>query len=238
MSKQTPRLSIISHFYNKHEWVDKQISHWQQISQSHKNLFEFILVDDFSDAEYMLPNTDLNIRLFRVVDDIPWNQSGSRNLGMFHAAGTVALFIDIDQHLKIDFLERLAMAADNIQRETIHFFKIDPPILNIQNGEYLNHHPNSFFVNLKDYKTKVHYDEDFAGYYGYEDVFLFRAWEKAGGRMTFVNEDVSSALPFGTLDLDRDIKRNEELIKKKVFDENCKVSPSILRFNWKEIKNN
>ncbi len=230
-----PRLTIISHFYNKHEWVDNQIKHWQQISPSFKNRFEFILVDDYSDEEYSLPENDINIRLFRVTDDIPWNQSGSRNLATFHATGTIALFIDIDQHMKIDFLERLAGASENIQRNTIHFFKIDPPILNIQNGEYLNHHPNSFFVNLQDYKTKVHYDEDFAGGYGYEDVFLFRAWEKKGGKMTFVNEEVSSDLPFGTTNLDRDIKRNEEMIKKKVFEEDCRISPSILRFNWKEV---
>ena len=230
-----PRLTIISHFYNKHEWVDKQINHWQHLNSNLRDQFEFILVDDFSDEEYALPNNDLNIRLFRVTDDIPWNQSGSRNLAMYHATGTIALFIDIDQHMKIDFLERLAGASENIQRNTIYFFKIDPPILNIQNGEYLNHHPNSFFVNLQDYKTKIHYDEDFAGGYGYEDVFLFRAWEKLGGKMTFVNEEVSSDLPFGTTNLDRDIKRNEDIIKKKIFEENFKVSPSILRFNWREV---
>jgi hypothetical protein len=33
--------------------------------------------------------------------------------------------------------------------------------------------------------------------------------------MTFVNEDIYIAPPFGTLDLDREKKRNEELIKKK-----------------------
>jgi hypothetical protein len=234
MSKNT-KLTIISHFYNKHEWVDKQVNHWDQINSNIKNQFEFILVDDYSDEEYSLPKSDLNIRLFRVTDDIPWNQSGSRNLAMFHATGTIALFIDIDQKMKIDFLERLASVSENIQRNTIHFFKIDPPILNIQNGEFLNHHPNSFFVNLQDFKTKIHYDEDFAGNYGFEDVFLFRAWEKLGGKMTFVNEEVSSDLPFGTTNLDRDIKRNEDMIKKKVFEENCKVSPSILRFNWKEM---
>jgi hypothetical protein len=230
-----PRISIISHFYNEHEWVNKQIKHWQQINHNLKHMFEFVLVDDYSDNEYALPVTDLNIRLFRVTEDIPWNQAGARNLAAYHATGTVALFIDIDQHMKIDFLERLCAVSENIQRKSIHFFKIDPPIINIQNGEALNHHPNSFFVNLKDFKTHVHYDEDFVGHYGFEDIFLFRAWEKAGCKLTFVNEDVSSDLKFGTFSLDRDVKRNEALIHKKVFEENCKTSSSILRFSWKEV---
>ena len=35
--------------------------------------------------------------------------------------------------------------------------------------------------------------------------------------MTFVNEDIYIAPAFGTLDLDRETKRIEELIKKKKF---------------------
>jgi glycosyltransferase involved in cell wall biosynthesis len=109
-----PNLSIISHFYNAHECVDQQIAHWQQINPQLRNLFEFILVDDFSDTEYKLPPNDLNIRLFRVTDDIPWNQGGARNLATIHATGSVAMFIDIDQHIKIEFLERLCASIENI----------------------------------------------------------------------------------------------------------------------------
>jgi hypothetical protein len=232
---QAPNISIISHFYNAHSCVNEQIAHWQQINPQLNELFEFILVDDFSDTDYVLPKTDLNIRLFRITDDIPWNQGGARNLATFHARGEVALFIDIDQHIKIDFLERICSAATNIKRNTIHFFKSNPPLVNIQNGQELNHHPNSFVVNLKDFKTHVHYDEDFAGHYGYEDIFLMRAWEKAGGKLTLINEDVSHNLSYGTSNLDRDVQRNQALIQKKVFEENCKISPAMLRFSWKEV---
>jgi hypothetical protein len=145
------------------------------------------------------------------------------------------MFIDIDQHIKIEFLERLCASIENIQRNTIHFFKSNPPLINIQNGQELSHHPNSFFVNLKDFKTHVHYDEDFVGHYGFEDIFVMRAWEKAGNKLTLVNEDVSRNLPFGTSNLDRDVKRNQDLIHKKVFQEDCAMSPSILRFRWKEV---
>ena len=229
------KLSVISHFYNKHEWVDRHVLHWQKLNQEAKQQIEFIIVDDHSDVEYKLPENDLNIRLFRVTDDKPWNQSGSRNLGVYHAAGKVALLIDIDQFMDTNFLERLCSAADNLQRNTLYFFKLDRPIVNVQNGEELNHHPNSFFVNLSDFKSKIHYDEDFAGHYGYEDIFLFRAWEKIGGKLTFLNESVCEDMRFGTTTLNRDIKRNFDLINKKITDENCRVSPSILRFNWKEI---
>ncbi len=234
---QAPNITIISHFYNAHECVNQQIAHWQKINPKLNDLFEFILVDDFSDTEYALPKTDLNIRLFRVTDDIPWNQGGARNLATFHATGSIALFIDIDQHIKIEFLERLCAAAANLQRNTIYFFKSDPPLINIQNGQELNHHPNSFFVNLQDFKSNVHYDEDFCGNYGFEDIFMLRAWEKIGGKVTLINEHVSHQLPFGTFNLNRDIKINQALITEKVFKQNCKISNSILRFSWLEVRN-
>jgi glycosyltransferase involved in cell wall biosynthesis len=231
---QSPNLSVISHFYNGHEWVDKQIAHWMQIKPQLKHLFEFILVDDFSDSEYILPQNDLNMRLFRVTEDIPWNQGGARNLGAFNAKGEAGLFIDIDQYLYIEFLERLCTSVGNLERNTLNFFRIKE-LTNTQNNQQLLHHPNAFVVNLMDFKVKGLYDEDFCGNYGFEDVFLVRAWQKNGGDVKLINEIVSENLPFGTKDLNRDVTRNQELINEKVFSHQCRRSKSILRFSWEEV---
>jgi glycosyltransferase involved in cell wall biosynthesis len=226
-------LSVISHFYNGHEWVDKQIAHWEKLKPEAKSLVEFILVDDHSDQEYTLPKTSLNIRLFRVIDDIPWNQAGARNLAVFHASGVAGLFIDIDQFIYTEFLERLIAAAPNLERDTINFFRIKE-LVNIQNNQPMAHHPNSFVVNLPDFKRIGMYDEDFVGHYGFEDVFLMKVWESQGGRMKLINEIVSENLPFGTSSLNRDIRRNQQMIHEKVFQLGCRNSHSIMRFHWVE----
>jgi len=67
-------LSIVSHFYNHHHRVDEQIAHWDCLPGEIKQRIEIILVDDYSDVEYELPKSDLDIKLFRVTDDIPWNE--------------------------------------------------------------------------------------------------------------------------------------------------------------------
>jgi hypothetical protein len=77
------------------------------------------------------------------------------------------------------------------------------------------------------------YDEDFAGHYGYEDIYLPRVWEANGGRLAFVDRVVSENKEFGTTNLDRNIERNYNLIVQKLSVPNFKNSSSILRFNWK-----
>jgi hypothetical protein len=227
-------LSIISHFYNSHEWVNKQIAHWEKIDPSLLHLFEFVLVDDYSDENYVLPETKLNIRLFRVTEDIPWNQAGARNLAAFHATGTVGLFIDIDQLIYVEFLQQLAQSVGSIERKTMYFFQIKE-LVNILNNEKLIHHPNAFFVNLADFKTIGNYDEDFCGHYGYEDIYLQRLWEHQGGKFRLINQVVSEDLPFGTWNLNRDIARNQELIMKKINKSKFSQPKNFLRFGWKEI---
>jgi glycosyltransferase involved in cell wall biosynthesis len=229
-----PKLSILSHFYNSHEWVDKQIKHWQAIDANLRHLFEIILVDDHSDAYYELPETDLNIRLFRVLDDIDWNQAGARNLATYHATGEVAMFIDIDQLIYVNFLERLAQVTATIERDTMHFFKIKD-LTNILNNEKLVHHPNAFFVNLQDFKTLGGYDEDFCGHYGYEDIYLQKMWENRGGRFRLIDEVVSEDLPFGTWTLDRDLQRNYQLALEKINTRQYEKPKNLLRFRWECI---
>jgi len=233
------KLSVISHFYNNHEAVDKQLEHWGKIDSSLIDMIEFILVDDHSEKVYKKPNTHLNVRLFRVLDNINWNQSGSRNLGAFHAIGQAALLIDIDQLVFIDFLQSLCMSVENLPRNTINFFKISSEkgeLVDVQNGNVLTHHPNSFVVNLEDYKRNGFYDEDFAGYYGYEDVHMFEVWKKRGGKLNLIDRlGTQENMAFWTKDLDRDINRNKTLIYEKLGTEIPRNPTSILRFQWEEI---
>ena len=225
-------LSIVSHFYNHHHRVDEQIAHWDYFPGEIKQRIEIILVDDYSDVEYELPKSDLDIKLFRVTDDIPWNQAGARNLGVFNASSEIILMIDIDQVVYADFIAALVEQSGLVEPATLNYFRIKS-LVNGQNNKSLDHHPNSFFARLSDFKNLGMYDEDFAGYYGYEDLYLPRVWQQNGGRIAFVDKIVSEQKDFGTTDLDRNTERNYNLIVQKLSVPNFKNSSSILRFNWK-----
>jgi glycosyltransferase involved in cell wall biosynthesis len=224
-------LSIISHFYNHHPRVDEQIAHWGSLPEEIKKDIEIILVDDHSDVEYELPISDLDIKLFRVTDDIPWNQGGARNLGVYNASGEIILITDIDQFVYGDFISLLVQQSALVGKETLNFFRIKS-LINIQNNKPLDHHPNSFFVRLADFKKLGMYDEDFVGYYGYEDIYMVKVWQKNGGKIAFVDRVVSENKDFGTTNLNRNIERNYHLIVEKMNEINFTRSPSILRFNW------
>ena len=79
------------------------------------------------------------------------------------------------------------------------------------------------------------YDEDFAGNYGYEDLYLPYVWEKNGGIKTiYGNEKFFKDKNFKTTSLNRDLSINKSLAEKKLA--NGAVKPTnLIRFQWKKI---
>jgi len=77
---------------------------------------------------------------------------------------------------------------------------------------------NSYLVNAEWFRHLGMYDEDFCGAYGYEDLFLPWVWEHNGGRRGLLNSAVffDSELPYRTMNLDRDLQRNQALLKRKL----------------------
>lgn len=230
-----PKLSIVSHFYNHPEMVERQIAHWKKIPAHLLAHIEFILVDDCSEQVAKIDKGGLNLRLFRVISDIPWNQAGSRNLGAFNASGEWALFFDIDQQINIETVEMLLGNLAILDQQTMFYMRIKE-LINILNNQNLANHPNTFLVHMKEFKTMGMYDEDFAGYYGYEDLYIPRVWETAGGKLGFLSSPVFfEDMGFGTKNFDRDLERNKSLMIQKMTS-GCKNAPGILRFVWEEVK--
>ena len=86
--------SLVIHYYNNRKAVARQMSYLKRFSMDTFSLFRIILIDDRSSeladgailADLETPPVDrLRIRLFRILDPIPWNQSGARNLGCYVA---------------------------------------------------------------------------------------------------------------------------------------------------------
>lgn len=229
-----PKLSIISHFYNHPDLVESQIAYWDSLPDSILSQTEFILVDDCSEELPVIKATRLNLKVFRIITDIPWNQAGARNLGAFNATGEWALFFDIDQKFYAEPMANLIASLHLLNPQTLYYFRIKE-LTNTLTGVSLLTAPSTFLANLAKFKWWGMYDEDFAGHYGYEDLYVPQVWEKHGGDRILFSEPVYfEDLPGGTMNLDRDTAHNKALAQQKMAT-GTKNSPGILRFEWDPV---
>ncbi len=229
------KLSVISHFYNHPDMVERQIEHWNKIDPAFLPFMEFILVDDHSEDVPRIAKTGIDLRYFRVISDIEWNQAGARNLAAYHAEGEWSLFFDIDQHINLDVVPVLLGNLERLDRNVLYYLRIKE-LVNILTNESLPNHPNTFLVKTRDFRTHAMYDEDFVGHYGYEDLYMPQVWERSGRKRGFLSEPVFfEDMGFGTTKLDRNLDRNLALATRKM-EQGCKNSPGILRFEWEEIE--
>lgn len=228
------KLSIISHYYNHPQMVLDQITYWESLPDSFLSQVEFVLVDDCSAQIPEIETTKLNLKVFRVITDLPWNQAGARNLGAFNASGQWALYFDIDQKFYFEPMLSILSNLDSLDTMTMYYMRIKE-LIDITVNQSLLNHPNTFLVNLEKFKIHAMYDEDFVGHYGYEDLYMPKVWEKNGGkRVLFNNTDFFEDMGFGTTNLNRDLSRNLALAQQKMA-AGTKNSPGILRFEWKSL---
>lgn len=233
-SVNTPVLSLITHHYNGHEAADKLTHHLEMMPDEIKSHIELIIVDDFSDTELKINSSLPHFKQFRVIDDIPWNQAGSRNLGTVMASGPWALFFDIDQEPSTEGLSRIINGINLLETDSLYYFHVDNFIDSNLNVE-LPIHPNTFLVNVARFKSTCMYDEDFAGNYGYEDLYLPFVWESNGGkRAIFGNEKIFKDGNFKTKSLNRDLSINKKMAEKKLL-EGARKPINFIRFQWKEL---
>ena len=236
------KITIVSHYYNHHEEVNRQIKHWESMKGFSNKEIEVILIDDFSEKVYEPPTSRINIRHIRIDKDIPWNQGGCRNLGAYLARGEWLLIFDIDQYLNPNALAIISQNLSQLDKNTLHYLKCKP-IYNSVDNVTADFHPNSYLVNTDTFRRIGMYDEDFCGHYGYEDLFLPIAWERNGGKRTLLGgvDFFDADLPFETSNLDRDLEYNKQLSSQKLMRlQNLEPKTlwrpeGILRFSWHEL---
>ena len=229
-----PKLSIISHYYNHPQMVQDQLAYWESLPENFLSQVEFVLVDDGSEQTPVIQNTKLDLKVFRVITDLPWNQAGARNLGAFTATGEWALYFDIDQRFYADPMASVLANLDHIDPMTMYYFRIKE-LIDITVNKTLTNHPNTFLINLAKFKQFGMYDEDFVGHYGYEDLYMPRVWERNGGKRVLFNDAVFfEDMKFGTTNMDRDLSHNLLLAQQKLA-AGTRNSPGILRFEWEKI---
>lgn len=229
------KISLITHHYNSHDKAQALINHLAGMSQEIIDPIELIIVDDCSDARQRLDTRGIDLKHLRVIDDIPWNQAGARNLGGLTANGEWLLYFDIDQLISEYGLGYVVTHAQSLDRNLMYFFQVED-FVDSNINQQLTVHPNTFLVNAVQFRINGMYDEDFAGNYGYEDIYLPYLWEKNGGMRAMIGQvPFFRDQNFRTSNLSRDLEPNKIISRRKML-EGIKRPKHFIRFEWEEVR--
>lgn len=135
---------------------------------------ELIIVDDCGTPPALIPEDVqalLPCRLFRVTDQIPWNQPGGRNLALDQAETKLILFVDPDMVFPLEMMKLMLERGASLQKGNVIRFQ-----LKHRTGKSKGHldasSPNTWYLHVEDFRSIGGYDEDFSGHKGWSDVQL------------------------------------------------------------------
>jgi hypothetical protein len=148
-------------------WFDTLRSYQPELLEQ----MELLIVDDCGDPPAEIPDDItqlLKCRLFRVTDNIPWNQPGARNLALEQCRTPLILFVDPDMVFPADMMRRMMEAGYKLAKgEVIRFM-----LKHRKGGKVDGSSPNTWFLHVQDFLAIGGYDEDFCGNKGWSDVQL------------------------------------------------------------------
>lgn len=250
-------LTLIVHIYNNQQLLDLQSKCWQ----SWENIpgLELIFVDDGSKPKLNLTGLPSWIKKFRVIDDIAWNQPGAKNLASKFSSSDWLFFLDADQFLSKEDMIYLLDQIKNLEQGNIYRFRRFSSLTNVE----LSSHQNCQIISKSDFTNFGGYDEDFAGFYGFEDAYFERLWIFKGNKIRLLDKPhLVDYSKLETKNLNRDSRRNELLRRKKMLYWHIEKNPfgkkvlavksllnlllktkliadgrptTQLRFNWEEL---
>lgn len=193
---------------------------------------EFIVIDDCSDPVLTVDRGDLNLRFFKIIDDIPWNMPGCKNLAGIQARSDWLLFFDIDQKIEETGFQKILNSLNLLDKKTLYRFSL------IWNDVvHSEPHVNTLLMSRVGFLQAGMIDEDFSGHYGYEDVHFNMVWTNKIGPSVWL-KDVYFVMDekTKTSTLNRDTSRNQTLGSQKIYIDNYGSSVGRIRFKWIEIE--
>lgn len=253
---RTPAVTMVIPYYNQPSMLIEQLKTWDSYSHDVRSQMRIIVVDDGSKTpalETLRAYTfnglsKLPLQLYRILDDIPWNRGGARNLGSYVADTTWLLHMDIDHVLLPESASNIvkmlpAMRSDVWFRfrryrygEADETRKKDALPEDVRHGE-IKPHIDSYLCTKDLYAKVGGYDEDYSGCLGGGSPFLQQMGEVAGPPNIFPL-DVSltvftrhTCYDASVTTLSRDTSEYARRKKKKQLTGNTKAT-NPLRFKW------
>lgn len=166
-------ITLVYPYFNNGQMLDRQLEEWARYEN--KDQWKAIIVDDGSQRDPALSHmidVGFEIELYRITDDIAWNQDGARNLAMKHASG-FCLLADMDHLLTADQASKLAA----LEFDKAKSYRFNRQLLN---RKEINVAPNIWLMHADLFWQCGGYDERYAGYYGSDRFFCISVKEKAG----------------------------------------------------------
>lgn len=180
-------ISVIVPVYNVKSYLEMCVD--SIISQSYPNI-EIILVDDGStdgsgELCEQLSNRD---RRIKVIHKLNGGLSDARNVGIDHAAGEWICFIDSDDFVSENYIEKLVKAAaengaDIAICDPVHVFKKQDAVF------------------CEDNQTKVFTNTEAIIEMWYQRTFLFSAWAKIYRRFLFDDVRFTKGIIYEDVDI-------------------------------------
>lgn len=228
-------LSVCLLYYNKPDALAKHIALWHSYHRECQTNIRFVIIDDGSQPSLASDDLDiqgLDIEIYRIHKDIPWNIGGARNLAAHVAKTKWILMQDSDVFLQPDLIPSVLSVCkrDFFGRTVYKFGRVNP-----STGRD-SPHPGTMMLRKSLYWKIGGCDEDFVGHYGFTDVHFFK--QRVARRITTKVKTLSNFKLIedddgATTNLDRSNIRNEKLYKSK--SEHQRWSTDYLRFKWSRV---
>lgn len=254
----THQITMIVPYYRNPKMLREQIETWKRYGEKVRRTLKITVVDDGSpDRAYeVFTHKDIDefftygvrVDLYRIVDNIPWNRGGARNLGSMMAQTPWLLHMDIDHVLPVTCADELI--KQDFDKAYTHRFR------RFRNGqadmtrkkdalpecaEYgeIKPHIDSYLCTREMFDRVGGYDEDYSGCLGGGSPFL----KQLGAIAPFVVAPSSIWLEVYTqstisdssdMSLSRDTR---EYIRRKEQKEKLGKTKAInpLRFKWEQV---
>jgi len=160
-------VNLIYAYYENGTMLDRQVQEWGNYLDSAKSQLQVHIVDDGSQNDPALCHlkpVGFPIHLYRVKQNLIWNQTGARNLAMHNAPEDWCLMMDMDCLLTAKNADKV-IAMPKLSRR---FYM---PAATNYKGEKGRQHPNVILVQRSIFWESGGYDEDFQGWYGSDSPF-------------------------------------------------------------------
>jgi hypothetical protein len=240
--KDPPTLTIVMAVYGQPKMLEKWWETLRAYTPDVAGRMRVIVVDDHGTPPVELPDdVPVDVKVYRVTDNIAWNQMGARNLGMQEAEGW-CLMVDPDMVLELKQAKIALGLIRKMPRGSL--IKL---LLRYTDGTLDPTSPNVYLIHKRDFWAVGGYDEDYAGHKGWSDVQLMHtlrgcriAFQKPQGLWVryYRTPDIEDAT---VKTLSRNTKHNRALhirkmgIAKRNWAAWVKQKGKTIRFRWERV---
>jgi GT2 family glycosyltransferase len=224
------KLSLVYPYYNSADLLKKQIELWNSFSPEVLDAVSIVIVDDCSKEEIgqFFKDVKFDVSLYRIDDDLVWNDGGASNLGVYVTRTKWLLRTDMDYIIPEETVKHIL--GRELNEKEFYIFGARY----FHNKEKIVEHPSTILMTRDMFLNVGGYDEDFTGNHGHTDTSLRLRLNRVGKLVTLSNVWIEGILGGSTHELKREDDINYKMIVSKLNSGLVKPE-NMLRFAWHEV---